>query len=141
MGAVYRRKRRSCQLCKPNKTGWTSDVYVYESESGYVTHVASRRHVSKTPCPEIDWPSALLLLKDDAIKMITEWRLAEKEWLEGCTMEDIGLECDGVTFNNASPTGCVGTLIRLRGLGYIVPQSAIDELLLECKEELEGGAI
>ena len=23
MGSVYSRKRKSCPLCKPNKTGWT----------------------------------------------------------------------------------------------------------------------
>ena len=43
-------------------------------------------------------------------------------------LRPIGLPCDGESFNDSTPGECADTLERLRGMGYIVPQYAIDAL-------------
>lgn len=123
--------------CRWSSDGWSCDVYVYESESGYVTHVASRRHVAKEPCPTIDWNSILKI--DDRPEMlaaIDRWRAAERDWLESSELEDIGLPHDGATFYDRTPADCARTLCDLLEMGYNVPRDVVDTLL----EEAENGA-
>lgn len=124
--------------CRWSSDGWSCDVYVYESEMGYVTHVASRRHAGKEPCPTLDWNSILAI--DDRPEMlmaIDRWRAAERDWLESTDLIDIGLPHDGATFYDQTPGDCARTLGDLLGMGYKVPQSVINDLL----EEAEDGSV
>ena len=47
MGGVYRRKRRSCALCKPHKVGWAPGLK--DKQRGLLkVHVAEIRAAVKT---------------------------------------------------------------------------------------------
>jgi hypothetical protein len=51
-------------------------------------------------------------------------------------MRPIGLPHDEKTFNDPSPTKCADRLEKLRAVGYIVPQEAINALRGEKREDI-----
>ena len=104
------------------------DVYVYESEHGWVTNVAGRRNkAGKAPLYDTSSDQAFI-----------ESILARDEWFDKNTeFEDIGLPFDGESFIDECPGDCAQRLIQLKQIGYDVPQYAIDELLEE-QEELDN---
>ena len=111
--------------CRFSDEDFHCDVYVYESRDGYVTHVASRRHVL---------PDGLLPppLPDDA--SAEEWiarHMRVMEIVSAAGMEEIDLPEAGDWFVHATPGGCADNLERLRAAGFRVPQYAIDALRAE----------
>ena len=143
--------------CRWSSMNWRCDVYVYEDCSGgWTTHIAGRRRAIP-PVPDImfgrlsmwlnRWSGCYLDRKRRVIVYPHRWRgVAYKAWswfsafwhnrvhmasLHLIPMRDIGLPHDGKTFNDPSPTECADRLEKLRAVGYIVPQEAIDALRSE----------
>lgn len=109
-----------------------SDVYVYESDTGWITHVAQDRvQTDEELPPEVNPCYENVEAYLDRIKQVAEI-LGHGKWAV------IGLPFDGDTFNDATPKECATRLIELKELGYHVPQHAIDALLEEWEEMKEA---
>lgn len=115
-------------FCRWSSDDFQCDVYVYESYlGGFQTHVAERRYVFKDPLPPpID------LTKGNAKEWLDRHKRVDA-MLDHDNMAEIGLPHDGQTFSDSTAAECAERLEYLRGLGYIVPQYAIDAL----REELQ----
>ena len=100
------------------------DVYVYEGQDGWVTHVASRRNKAGYP-PDFDWENV-----EASFKARNAWSEANQEYVE------IGLPDAGESYLHNTPGECAENLIRLKREGFNVPQYAIDELI---DEEMDRG--
>lgn len=109
--------------CRFSSDGFQCDVYVYESDAGWITHVAANRPISDEPPPT-------RATHPDAIARMT----AEMDWLKTATRIAIGLWHDRATYVDHSPAACAKRLEDLRSAGYNVPQYAIDNLYAEAKE-------
>lgn len=118
--------------CRWSSDGWRSDVYAYEAGNGWITHVAGNRIKNIEDMPPITV----------GMGAITEWieqDRAQKEWLEAHAVNvAIGLPHDGESFEDATAGGCADRLEALRGIGYHVPQTAIDALRREQVETLNA---
>ena len=147
--------------CRFSSMNWRCDVYVYADYSGgWTTHVAGRRKVLP-PVPDImlgrlsmwihRWSGCNWDRERREFVYPHRWRgVAYRIWnrfssfwynrvhmvsLHLIPLRPIGLPHDGETFNDPSSIKCAARLDMLRAVGYIVPQSAIDELLSEEQEE------
>lgn len=97
--------------CRFSSDDWLSDVYTYETEYGFVTHVAATRYVGVENVPAAYGERV--------------------EWLERAEAVEIGLPHDGKTFCDNTPDECAQRLLWLRADGYHVPQDAVDRLQAE----------
>jgi hypothetical protein len=111
-------------FCRWSSDDHQCDVYVYESEAGYVTHVAGRRYELAEPMP----PG--VNVRDDVSGWIARGHEVHRI-LDASELVDIGGPSDGQTFTDPDPSACAATLARLRDEGYRVPQYAIDALTEE----------
>ena len=114
--------------CRWSSDAFRSDVYCYEDcNGGYTIHVARMRH--EHPCEtRIDMSSP-------ESKM--ESLVKQREELNKSTLVKINLPYDGETYNEPTIDLCIDRLLELREAGYYVPQSAIDRLEEELKENNE----
>ena len=141
--------------CRWSSMNWRCDVYVYEDVSGgWTTHIAGNRRLLP-PIPDIPinrWPSfgGKWSCRDRKVIYPSAWHAVAAHAMFGfCSfwhnwvhmlslrmipLVKIGLQCDGMTFNDSTPGDCADQLEYLRRLGYIVPQYAIDALRDEQKE-------
>ena len=104
-----------------------SDVYAYESDCGFMIHLASKRIVG--PIPTVP---PLPRSKDSE-----GWR----QWFETHRLQDravhaakhvpIGGPCDGETFCEPTEEAMYERLRTLRGQGYHVPADVLAESGLE----------
>lgn len=120
--------------CRWSSDGWKSDVYVYEDVmGGWTTHVAGMRRVGLETLPQDPYDYAVLknTLPSDWADVCRAYHKALNE-LE---LVPIDLPHAGESFNDPTPGKCAERLLRLRELGYHVPQYAIDEL----QEEEKNG--
>lgn len=110
--------------CRWSSDDWACDVYVYEANEGYVTNVASARHVHPegTPCPTIDIDNFAVTYE------------AQQFWLNEAELVPIDLPMDGQNFLKDTPGECAAALVELREMGYNVPQYAVDALNQEEQE-------
>jgi hypothetical protein len=125
------KRSKMMSYCRWSCDNWKSDVYVYESADGFVTHVAVNKIVGTVPAvPHI------LDLTEGRISLDDYRRASVKasRFLDRCKRAPLGLPSDGKTFIDATPDECAETLLRLRAEGYHVPQYAIDELHEEATE-------
>lgn len=117
--------------CRFSSDDWQSDVYVWADISGgYRVEVAARRQTWDVPLPpkvdisDIDawldrWVAVSALLRDES-----NWH-----W------EDCPTDPGGNSYHHTTAGECADDLVRLRGLGFNVPQSAIDGLREEADDE------
>ena len=105
--------------CRWSSDGFQCDVYVYESADGWITHVAAKRRAARAP--ELNWSTQ---------ERWTQTHAAQRAFLDDPNNPSlpIGLSEDGKTFCDESPAACAAQLLRLREIGYQVPQDAIDAL-------------
>lgn len=115
--------------CRWSSDDFMCDVYVYESDRAYVTHVAGRRPVFSEPLPPPETGGA-----DSWFKR----HLIVSEMLDRATLVKIGGEHDGESFTDDTPGECADRLEYLRTCGYNVPQYAIDELREEEEAVSQG---
>lgn len=113
--------------CRWSSDDFQCDVYVYvDCNGGYTTHVAGMRHILKKPLPPpVDMSDCKAYLK--------RYKKVNKI-LDRAKLVPIGLPHDGEQFNDETAGECADRLEELRGLGYQVPQYAIDALREEDAE-------
>ncbi len=113
--------------CRFSSDNWKSDVYAWPDVSGdYVVAVAGRRLVGDLPPVDHTTPETYIATYQAQLA-------AEK----AAAKVDIGLPCDGEIFHEGSLKGLYGRLLTLRGMGYHVPQSALEEVEAEMVAERE----
>lgn len=119
-----------------------SDVYVYEGGCGFITHVGRvRRRVGG---PRLGWAFGKEHLDTYWHKKLLWWRYkafvyALKVYNLIFPLHSIGLSHDGETFSHDTPGLCAENLVRLKAMGYTVPQRAIKDLFAE-QRELGGSS-
>ena len=115
--------------CRFSSDDYRCDVYCYEGESGFVVHVASRKHVSDEPFP---WTPGNFwnLLPEEMMDILNR----QREWLDRARLEPLGLAYDGETFSCDTPGETAETLTMLGEAGYRVPPIVVETLLDEEKE-------
>lgn len=119
--------------CRWSACDFQCDVYVYESVGDFFAiHVAGNRQTPETPPPADigEWWTR----GEQGVADYIERQEAVEKWLATAERKTIGLPHDGETFQEPDATACADRLEYLRGLGYIVPQFAIDALREEAKE-------
>lgn len=113
--------------CRFSSDDFKCDVYSYQSREGFVTHVAARRVI--TPITLVDYSS---------IDRTVETMVAQLKDLETAERAPIGLAHDGKSFIDGSLEELFERLTYLRGLGYNVPNSALEEIVEEMGAEEVG---
>lgn len=113
--------------CRFSSDGFQSDVYVYESDSGFVISIAQFSLSN-------DWTYPSLFAnaptdEDEFLVHATAVLQKQKEWMRTATRTKIERLHAGDTFTIHDRKGAADRLLYLRGLGYHVPQCAIDGLL------------
>lgn len=119
--------------CRFSSDNFGSDVYCYESQDGFVIHVAACRCESDTPIPTVagfeEWGVSVSF--DDVVRQMGE----RDAWLDSARRVPIGLPFDGESFCIADAADAAEWLMGLVAHGYQVPQRAIDALWEEAKDE------
>ncbi len=119
--------------CRFSSDDCRCDVYCYEGESGFVVHVASRKHVSDEPFP---WtPGNFWNLPPEEMMACLS---RQHEWLDHAHLEPLGLAYDGKTFSYDTPGEAAETLTMLGKAGYRVPPVVIEMLIDEEKERVSS---
>lgn len=114
--------------CRWSSDDYTCDVYVYESDDGWTTHVAGVRVQwdERRPAPIKFDPNNLQPWLDRHSQVM--------DLLDEMPRQVIGLPHDGDTFVDETPGECAERLTSLARLGYNVPESAIAALQEEATE-------
>jgi len=113
--------------CRFSSDGFKSDVYVYESGNGIVISIAQYKLSN-------DWTYPSLLANaptDEADFLVHATAVIQKqqEWMRTATRTKIERLHSGDSFALKTRKDTLDRLMYLRGLGYHVPQCAIDGLL------------
>lgn len=115
--------------CRWSTDSFQCDIYCYESCSGgWDIHVAARRHVK-----DDKWPAPVPFTPENKDEWVAWW-MALSEWVKTAELRDIGLPCDGESYNEPTARDAANRLIKLRDAGYNVPADAIEALLEEAAE-------
>jgi len=114
--------------CRFSSNDWSSDIYCYESDEGFVIHVAAARKVFRDALPQS------VPCDPDHLREYVARQNAILRMLETAQTVVIGLPHDGETFVEDSACTAAERLEALRAMGYQVPQIAIDELTDEARE-------
>lgn len=112
--------------CRWSSDDWKSDVYCYESDSGFIVHIAGNRVLG-------DIPTTPPLTKE-TIPAYMEAHKAQMAFLDTCKRAPIDLPHAGSSMDFDDAGACANSLELLRALGYRVPQYAIDTLREEAAE-------
>ena len=113
--------------CRFSSSDWWSDIYAYESSSGFVVHVAGNRIVG-------DVPKCAHLFHPDTISEYTEAHDKQQEFLSSADREDIDLEHAGESFDFSTAAEAADFLCVLKDTGFRVPEYAIKALREESDE-------
>lgn len=124
----------SC-YCRWSTDDFQCDLYCYESEGGFETHVAANRIHWKIALPP---PADFEFFKNGNFKrgamrtpiqrLVEVMRLMNNE--ENFERKDIGLAYDGRTFVDKTPEEWHATLLLLKAAGYKFPYHLITDVLL-----------
>jgi hypothetical protein len=115
--------------CRWSSCNFACDLYVYESDGGWMIHVARNRVVGRVP--EVVWP---VDRSPEAVDRFVTTHRFQHEWLMAAKRKPIGLPHDGETFCEPTPGECADTIERLIRLGYRAPKSAVQALREEAAE-------
>jgi hypothetical protein len=114
--------------CRWSCDNFKCDLYCYESESGFVTHVASVKIVGTVPhC------SLKMLIDGTAEEYIAAHKI-QSEFIESAEKSPIGLPFDGQTFRDPDILSFRDRLISLREAGYHFPSYVIEQIDEELAE-------
>ncbi len=108
--------------CRWSSDNWACDLYCYESDWGFVTHVAGQKHTGEIP--PIDWS-----LKGADLAASYS---ANLKAVQDSDMAPIGLAHDGASFTDGTLEAFKARLLMLREAGYRFP----DEVLVAIEEEI-----
>lgn len=113
--------------CRFSNDDYQCDVYCYQSVGGgFTTHVAVNRLLPDGTLPPP------VPLEDFGAWCVRHEKVTQ--WVRDAERRPIGLPFDGEEFIDQTAEECASRLEWLRGLGYNVPQYAIDALREEAKE-------
>ena len=111
--------------CRWSSDNFKCDVYVYaDVYGGWRIHVAANRIVGEIPDDRFED----FINNKISAEEFASLHNAQMEYLKTVVREQIKLPYAGESFDDATPGECADRLEYLRGLGYTVPQYAIDEL-------------
>ena len=120
--------------CRWSSDNFHCDLYCYQSDQGYVTHVARTRITSYLPKPSSSkWITKIPLRLGWPIWWLRLWYW--NWWMEKATRTPIDLPHDGENFLNEDLDGFLRTLLHLRRAGYRFPAHVIEAVLEELVEE------
>ncbi len=108
--------------CRWSSDDYQCDIYCYESEDGYVIHVAGNRWVPTEPLPP---------LIEGIAENFEAWYARHQTimgMVEKADRKPIGLACDGENFGFDTAGECAAKLVELKAMGYNVPDYAIRSL-------------
>lgn len=111
-------------FCRWSSMNFGCDLYCYESEQGYVTHVANQRIIGNVP--EVD-SSLFLNHTQENVEKFFEQQKAQFDFLETAERKPIGLKYDGQTFYDDKDT-FLSRLKMLREEGYRFPQITQEDI-------------
>lgn len=112
------------------------DVYCYHHCDDFVAiHIAKRRHDLSALPEGVELPEPVSIRKDGAKAWLDRYEIV-RDILEQCALKEIGLEHDGKDFSLGTLDEAADFLEELKGMGYILPDSAIRQLR-ECAKEDE----
>jgi hypothetical protein len=113
--------------CRWSSDNWKSDVYCYESDKGFVIHVAGRKNARELKT-KVDHSS---------IERMVETFKQQSEEIE--TMDYVVLDCPsaGESFCLSSLEDFMSKLIELQDEGLHVPAYVFDMITEEMTEEKE----
>lgn len=115
--------------CRWSSDSYRCDLYVYESDDGFHTHVAGCRHVldwSDLP-PPVD-------VREDPEGYLSRHK-ALMAALDGAGLEPIGGPHDGESFIDGDAESCADRVAALRAAGYWCPDDV--ETLLRAERSGE----
>lgn len=111
--------------CRWSSMDFACDLYCYESDEGYVTHVAANRVVGEVP--HIDFNAAP--------EVMGEQIAAQHLYLKTAEHAPIGLPHDGETYTDGDLEDFQARLLQLREVGYIFPDYVLETIGEEMAEE------
>lgn len=111
-------------LCRWSSMDFGCDLYCYESDQGYVTHIANSRVVGDIP--KIDMTLFLNNTEENFEKFFAQQK-AQFEFLDTAKREPIGLKYDGQTFCDDKETFLL-RLKHLREEGYRFPEITQEDI-------------
>lgn len=111
-------------FCRWSTDDYLCDLYCYESDEGFETHVANRRRVYKTPLPD------KIVYSEATSEAFLVRHMTVGEYEEGKDFEyvPVGLEHNGESFVDSSMKEFIETLKMLKAAGYRFPFELIEEL-------------
>lgn len=118
--------------CRWSSDDWRSDVYVYESQDGFVTNVAESSVVLAEELPE-----PIRLQPGFTHEQFHVWwkrQQAVADIVERSPTVKIGGLYDGATFVDPDPGACATTLRMLAIAGYRIPAGVVERLESEAAE-------
>ncbi|EMY3672616.1 TPA: hypothetical protein SL368_005881 [Pseudomonas aeruginosa] len=118
--------------CRWSSDDFQCDLYVYEGVDGvFYTHVATNRVIYTEPLPPP------IPFKPEFVQEYSERHKKVMAMVDAADREPIGLQHDGHDFCDDDSAACADRLEYLKGVGYRVPQYAIDALREEAAEGSE----
>lgn len=114
--------------CRWSSDNFKCDVYAYESDMGFMIHLASNKIVGEMPPQDYD----LLLKKDkESIDLFVANEKIRSAWMKTCERVAIGLRYDGQSFICGSLHEFYDRMINLREIGYRFPDYVLETILDE----------
>lgn len=112
--------------CRWSSDDFRCDVYAYESDAGYIVHVAKRMYLGDIP--------RVPFILDVSNEEWSKAYKAQHEFLETAEQREIGLEYDGQTFQYDSLAEMLGGLRDIKSKGYRIPEWVFNAVLEEIQE-------
>lgn len=116
--------------CRWSTDNFKCDIYAYESDAGFVIHIASYKIVGEPPAVDIK-----LLMKENSTKEDQQEYIRQSKinsaWMNKCERVPIGLPYDGESYTLDTAQEFYDKMIELREVGYRFP----DYVLEVIKEE------
>jgi hypothetical protein len=112
--------------CRWSSDDFRCDVYAYESDAGFIVHVANSMYIGDIPRV----PFILDVSNEEFLKAYH----AQHDFLKTAKQKKIGLENDGENFQYDSLPEMLGALRGLKNKGYRIPDWVFKEILIEITE-------
>lgn len=115
--------------CRWSTNDFQCDLYCYESDAGFVTHVAGNRIVFTETLPEdIDWGA-----EDFAMQYVDRWNKVS-DIIAKSNREEITLPHAGETFTDHTLEEFKQRVQMLKGIGYQVPDDVFERIDEEIRD-------
>lgn len=124
-------------VCRWDSDDFRSDIYCYEDDGEFVTHVARTRYADDAPriAPAFTIPEKRGPARRRAITDFCTAAVAQREWLLRTPLIPLGGPHAGETFIDHSERALLRRLDCLRSCGYRVPESVLKRLRLAIRRE------